>query len=128
LAPTEESTGRPGSKSIVFSSDDEILEYYREALFEAVTYCMTKGLAEDYVASLDVIGFGELYKYLKRIDARDRIARIGDLRTAQGAGKKDYCEYLSAIEVWLPKQEIGLSSNKGRKHKKEFDNMCKQGF
>jgi hypothetical protein len=82
-----------------------MVEYYREALYEAVTYCLTKGLSEKYVASLDVTGFGELYKYLMRIDARQRISFIGDVRTAYGADKKAYGKYLKSIEVWLPEQE-----------------------
>lgn len=82
-----------------------MIEYYREALFEAVTYCIMHGFDDNYIASLDVLGFGELYKYLKRIEARRRVSLIGDLRTAANAGKKSYKSYLDMVSEWLPKQE-----------------------
>ena len=65
-----------------------MVEYYREALLEAVVFCLTKGFDEEFISSIDIVGFGEVYKYLKRISAREQLKSIGDMAMAQGASKK----------------------------------------
>lgn len=125
MAPTNRVPQGNGCKGLKFSSDDEMIEYYKEALLEAIVFCMTTGMSEDYVISLDVFGFGEVYKYLKRIDARDQMRRIGDMRTAQGASAKQYKKYLGGIEVWLP--TIETSNSTTHKSKNSFDNLIQRG-
>lgn len=83
-----------------------MVEYYREALLEAVVFCLTKGFDEAYICSIDIVGFGEVYKYLKRIGAREQLKTIGDMAMVQGATKKQAKERTTIVEQWLPKQEL----------------------
>ena len=88
-----------------------MIEYYREALLEAVVFCFTKGFDEEFICSIDIIGFGEIYKYLKRIAAREQLKVIGDMAMVQGATKKQAKERTKLIESWLPIQETSNPSN-----------------
>ena len=88
-----------------------MIEYYREALLEAVVFCLTKGFDEEFICSIDIVGFGEIYKYLKRIAARDQLKVIGDMAMVQGATKRQSKERTKLIESWLPIQETGNPSN-----------------
>lgn len=102
-----------------------MIEYYREALLEAVVYCTVNGYDEEYVVNLDVYAFGEVYKYLRRIDARKQITNVNDVRAATNASKKEYGKYLAMKEVWLPKQEMSgvkHNSNDGKAFQKRVDN------
>jgi hypothetical protein len=69
-----------------------------EALLEAVVFCIAEGFSEAYVMDLDVYGFGEVYKYLKRIDARRQMSNAGLFRVAMNATGKEYTTYMSAID------------------------------
>lgn len=111
MVPTQVNPERGGAKTIKFSSDEEMIEYYREALLEAVVFCLTKGFDEEFICSIDIVGFGELYKYLKRIDARDQLKAIGDMAMVQGATKKQAKERTKIIESWLPFQETSNPAN-----------------
>ncbi len=119
MAPTQEYDRVGANKEIKFSSDEEMVEYYREAIIEAVVFCLTKGFPEEYITSLDIDGFGEIYKYLKRISARDHIKFVGGVRVAMGSDKNDYKKYMGFHEVWLPVQESDNKSN-GKKIQKPF--------
>ncbi len=88
-----------------------MVEYYREALLEAVVFCLTKGFDEEFICSIDIVGFGEVYKYLKRIGARDQLRSIGDMAMVQGATKKQSKERTGIIESWLPIQETSSPTN-----------------
>jgi len=88
-----------------------MVEYYREALLEAVVFCLTKGFDEEFICSIDIVGFGEVYKYLKRIDARNQLKSIGDMAMVQGATKKQAKERTAIIESWLPAQEKSEPAN-----------------
>ncbi len=90
-----------------------MVEYYREALLEAVVFCLTKGFDEEFICSIDIVGFGEVYKYLKRIAARDQLRSIGDMAMVQGATKKQSKERTEIIESWLPIQEVNGKSSQG---------------
>lgn len=124
MVPTQGNAGGSGAKQIKFSSDEEMVEYYREALLEAVVYCLTKGLDEEFITSLDIIGFGEIYKFLKRISAREQLKNIGDMGMAFGGTKKQHKERIRLIESWLPKQE---SSNPA-KDADAFRNKVNEGW
>ena len=119
LVPTQENTGRSGAKQIKFSSDEEMVEYYREALLEAVVFCLTKGLNEEFISSLDIVGFGEVYKYLKRTAAREQLRSIGDMAMAFGGTKKQHKERTRLIESWLPVQESSSPANDSHAFKKK---------
>ncbi len=88
-----------------------MIEYYREALLEAVVFCLTKGFDEEFICSMDIVGFGEIYKYLKRIAARDQLKVIGDMAMVQGATKRQAKERTKLIESWLPIQETSNPPN-----------------
>ena len=88
-----------------------MIEYYREALLEAVVFCLSKGFDEEFICSVDIVGFGEVYKYLKRIAARDQLKAIGDMAMVHGATKQQANERTKLIESWLPFQETGNPSN-----------------
>ncbi len=100
-----------------------MIEYYREALLEAVVFCVTRGYTEEYIVSLDVYAFGEIYKYLKRIEAREDIRFTNNVRIAMGANKKDYGKAMDIMEKWLPSQE--KSNEKG--NASAFNNFIKGG-
>ena len=102
----------------------DMVEYYREALLEAVVFCLTKGFEEEYIVSLDVDGFGEIYKYLKRLAAREQIKLANIIRAGMGADKKDYAKFIQIFEVWLPKQEL----SKSPLNDKGFKNLVDKGF
>ena len=104
-----------------------MVEYYREALLEAVVFCLTKGFDEEFICSLDIVGFGEIYKYLKRIAARDQLRNIGDIAMAQGASKKQAKERTAIIESWLPKQELSSPAN-GANDAEAFTNKVRKGW
>ncbi len=107
MVPTQKLDGANAGQGLKFSSDADMVEYYREALYEAAVFCMSKGISEEQICNLDVYGFGEVYKYLKRIDARQQIRRIGNMSLAFGGTEKAMKEARKIIEAWLPKQEQG---------------------
>ena len=76
-----------------------------------MTFCISEGFSEAFIEDLDVWGFGQVYKYLKRVDARRQITLVGIFRTAANADKKHYKEYLDSLYTWLPDAE--KTSNKG---------------
>jgi len=88
-----------------------MIEYYSEAIYEAVVFCMSKGITEEQINNCDVYSFGEMYKYLKRIDSRQQIRSIGNMSLAFGGTKEDMKEAREIIEAWLPKEEQGSSKN-----------------
>ncbi len=102
-----------------------MIEYYREALLEAVVYCLTKGFDEEFICSVDIVGFGAVYKYLKRIAARDQLKTIGDMAMVQGATKKQGKERTAIIESWLPIQEKGSPANDAKAF---TDKVNKEGW
>lgn len=124
MVPTQDNAGRSGAKQIKFSSDEEMVEYYREALLEAVVYCLTKGLNEEFITSLDIVGFGEIYKFLKRIAAREELRNIGDMGMAFGGTKKQHKERTRLIESWLPLQETSNTA----KDANAFKNKVNKGW
>ncbi len=91
---------------------------------------MSKGFEEAYLAALDIYGFGEVYKYLKRISAREYCMQLGIVRTAMGANKKEYSEFNRMIEMWLPAIEsTSGNSGWGKKNGKDLQNLIgKDGF
>ena len=124
MGPPEGYGGDGSGQGIKFSSDEEMVEYYREALLEAVVFCMSNGLEEEYITGLDVDGFGEIYKYLKRIEARNQIAIMNDIRLAVGADKKDYKKAMEMKESWLPSQE----KTKRHTNQSGFKGLLSKGF
>lgn len=99
-------------RKLVFASDEEMVEYYREALYEAAVFCMTKGFTEEQIYDMDVYGFGEIYKYLKRLDAREQIRMIGNMSLAFGGTEKDMKAARKILQAWLPKEEQGGGKKK----------------
>lgn len=124
MGPPEGYGGDGSGQSIKFSSDQEMVEYYKEALLEAVVFCTVNGYTEEHIISLDVHGFGELYKYIKRIDARRQIAFMNDMRLAGGADKKDYKKAMKMKESWLPRQEKMESQT----NQNGFKDVINRGF
>lgn len=72
---------------------------------------------------LDVYGFGEIYKYVKRLDTRRTINNMGMFRMAMNGSKKDYTGYMKSISSWLPKAE--RESDKGTQ--KDFNKLVASG-
>lgn len=135
MSPTQEVFRAGGCKTLKFSSDDEMIEYYREAILEAIVYCMSNGFSEEYVVSLDVYGFGEIYKYLKRIEARKQLKHLNNTSMAFGGNKKQRKEYVGFIEMWLPAVESENSGSRGNKGSNSvaegqagFAAKCRKGF
>ena len=98
-----------------------MIDYYEEALLEAVVFCITKGMTEEYVVSLDVDGFGDVYKYLKRIDAREQKRFISHIGLAFNGTKKGFREVEDILNCWLPKPEIAKTQNNAGDFKKLVD-------
>jgi hypothetical protein len=92
-------------------------------LLEAIVYCIVCGFSEDYVMDLDVYGFGQIYKYLKRIETRKNIGDAGLFRTAMNASKKEYKEFIKAINIWLPDAEKQLDTGT----QQEFNDLVAKG-
>ena len=73
--------------------------------------------------SLDVEGFGDIYKYLKRIGAREDVKSACRIRMAE-AKKKDYKKFIDMLEVWLP----GLETSNTKKDSEAFQKKVRKGF
>jgi hypothetical protein len=124
LGPPEGYGGQGSGQSIKFSSDEEMVEYYREALMEAVVFCTVNGYTEEYIISLDVDGFGEIYRYLKRLETRRQLTMVNDIRLAVGADEKVYKKFIKMKESWLPRQE----KMSGRNNSDEFKSKLNKGL
>jgi hypothetical protein len=72
-----------------------------------------------------VDGFGKVYKYLKRLEARRRIDLAGLYRTAANADKKQYKAFLDSVDVWLP--EVERTGTIQKKTQNEFNALVASG-
>lgn len=95
-----------------------MIHYYIEAIYEAIVYCIVGGFSETYVMDLDVWGFGQIYKYIKRIETRKQLNLVGMLRTAPNANGKQYKEFLESLNTWLPIQERNIEKGNPEDFKK----------
>lgn len=101
-----------------------MVNYYVEALLEAIVFCISEGFSEEYVMDLDVYGFGQVYKFIRRIDARRQINSAGLYRTASNANGKQFKEYIGVLDAWLPEQERE-TAQKGTQS--DFDKLVSSG-
>jgi hypothetical protein len=72
---------------------------------------------------LDVYGFGQIYKFLKRIESRKIISDAGLFRTAMNASKREYKEFVTAVNIWLPDAERQLDTGT----QQEFNDLVAKG-
>jgi hypothetical protein len=90
-----------------------------------MVFCVIEGFSETFILDLDVDGFGKVYKYLKRLEARRRVDLAGLYRTGANADKKQYKQFLDMVEVWLPEAE--RTSQTTKKTQAEFNDLVASG-
>jgi ATP-dependent protease Clp ATPase subunit len=72
---------------------------------------------------LDVWGFGQIYKYLKRIETRRQLNMVSMLRTAPNATVKQYKDFLKSLDIWLPVQERDIEKG----NQDDFNKLVARG-
>lgn len=97
---------------------------------------MSKGFTDEYISSLDIASYREIYKHLKRIEARNNMTLTSIISVAFGADKKTSSSFMNSLGRWLPKEESLEGSNKqgtGNKtananDQQAFENLVRQGI
>ena len=67
--------------------------------------CVSAGFEWNVVYNWNVEEFGDVYRAVKRTEARDTLHQFGCLQLAFGGDKKTIKNFVTSVSAWLPSEE-----------------------